>query len=159
MENSQTLIQIGVYAVVVGLILRRTLTAQTMRVGALPVVAVFFVLIGGFAIANTPQTPGEWIAVPIGAVFGAGLGYLRGRHSTVTAGTKPGTIRVKGSPLLAGIILAALAVRAGIRSLMPGHSAAAFAIADGTIAFAVLSVAVARLMLYFAARRTAAPVS
>jgi len=155
--EKQTAIQVVIYLVVIGLFLRRVLTTQTMRVTVLPVVAVAFIVLGGFGIAYSPRTPYQLVAVAIGIVLGIVLGYLRGRHSQVTPGPRPGTIRVKSSPVLAAVIIAALVVRLGVRYAFVNDPATGFAISDGTIAFAVLSVAVARMMLFFAARRIIAP--
>jgi hypothetical protein len=155
--EQQQLIQAVVYLVVIALFLRRTLTTQTMRVTVLPVVALLFVVIGGLGIAYTPRSPYSVVAIAIGIVMGLVLGYLRGRHSHVTLGPRPGTIRVKSSPVLAAVIILALLVRVGIRYLFKNDPLTGYAISDGTIAFAVLSVAVARLMLFLAARRFIAP--
>lgn len=157
MSSSQTLTQAVIYLVIIALFLRRTLTTQTMRVVALPVIGILYVAIAAFAIFYTPKSSAEWIAIPVGVVLGVVLGYLRGRHSTVTPGPRPGTIRVKASPVLAAIVILALILRLGVRTLLPTLGDATFAISDGAIAFAALSVAVARLMLYFTARRMIAP--
>jgi hypothetical protein len=150
--TDQTGFQVVIYLVAIALFLRRTLTAQTMRVTMLPVIALAFIVFGGLGIAYSPRTPDQVVAVAIGIVLGIVFGYLRGRHSNVTLGTKPGTIRVKSSPLLAAVIILALVVRLGVRYAFVNDPLTGFAISDGTIAFAVLSVAVARLMLFFAAR-------
>ncbi len=155
--DQQTTTQALIYLVVIALFLRRTLTTQTMRVTVLPVVAVGFIVIGGIAIVYSPRTPYQFVAVAIGIVLGLGLGYLRGRHSHVTPGPRPGTIRVKASPVLAAVIILALVVRLGIKYFFAKDPETGFALSDGTIAFAVVSVAVARLMLFFAARRVIAP--
>ncbi len=157
METNQALTQAVVYLVVIALLLRRTLTTQTMRVTMLPVVATVFVVGAGLGIAYTPPAPLEWVAIPIGIVLGAVLGYFRGIHSVVTPGQKPGTIRVKASPVLAAIVILALLVRLGVRYVFAHDPQTGFAFSDGTIAFAALSVAVQRLMLFFAARRIIAP--
>jgi len=157
METNQALIQGVIYLVAIALFLRRTLTTQTMRVTVLPVVAVLFILVAGLGIAYTPSTPLEWIAIPIGVVLGAVLGYFRGIHSVVTPGQKPGTIRVKASPVLAAVIILALLARLGARYLFVHDPQTGFAISDGTIAFAALSIAIARMMLFIAARRIIAP--
>jgi hypothetical protein len=155
--DKQAASQALIYLVVIALFLRRTLTTQTMRVNVLPVIAILFVVIGGLGIAYSPRTPYQIVAVAIGVVLGIILGYFRGRHSHVTPGPKPGTIRVKASPVLAAVIIAALVIRLGVRYAFVNDPLTGFAISDGTIAFAVLSVAVARMMLFFAARRVIAP--
>jgi len=155
-DHRQAWIQAVVYLFVIALFLRRTLTTQTMRVVALPVIAIIFVLAAAAGIIYTPASPAAWITVPIGVVLGAVLGYFRGLHSAVTPGPKPGTIRVKASPVLSVIVIAALLFRLGIRFLFANDPATGFAVSDGTLAFAALSVSVARLMLFFAARRTIA---
>jgi len=151
------LIKAVVYVVIIALFLRRTLTTQTMRVTALPILAVVFVVLGGVGIAYTPPSPYAAVAIAIGIVLGVALGYLRGRHSQVTPGPRPGTIRVKASPVLSAVIILALLVRVGMRYVFKNDPLTADAISDGAIAFAVLSVAVARLMLFGAARRVIAP--
>jgi len=146
-----------IYFFVIALVLRRTLTTQTMRVANLPIFAVVIVVVLGVFISRLPASSYSAIAIAIGVVLGVGLGYLRGRHSVVTAGPRPGTVFVKGSPLLAAIIVVALLARLGARFLFPEGSVVGNALIGGLLAFAALSVGVARMMLYVAARRVIAP--
>jgi len=154
----QTATTIVIYVIVIALVLRRTLTTQTMRVASLPVLAVVYAAVAIYLVAiGSPRSlltsPVLWIALAIGVALGAVLGYLRGRHSVVTPGPRPGTVRVKAAPFLAAVLVIAVLMRLGIRSLMPGHSDLGIAISDGLIMFAALSVIIGRLLLFFAARR------
>ncbi len=123
--------------VVLALIVRRTLRTQTVRVWALIAVPAL-------------------LLIAAGALAGAGLGYARGRHSTVTRGPSPGTLVVQGSPLLATILVAAFGLRFIARMTLGTTGPLGLALSDAFVVFAAASVAVARGMLFFAWRRLSA---
>lgn len=162
---SHHLSTIAVGAVAVALLLRRTLGTQRVHVPMLIVLPVLLVVVAVFFVFSTqslaqrvaPQGSSlALIAIAIGAVGGSALGYVRGRHSHVQLGPTPNTILVKGSALVIIVLLGALLLRFAIRAALPTDPAMALAVGDGTLVFAVFSVAVSRAMLFFAWRRLVA---
>jgi hypothetical protein len=156
---------IAVGVVAVALFLRRTIGTQRVQVPMLLIVPVLLVLLAVFYVFSTSALAARMapvgsslalVAIGIGAVAGSALGYLRGRHSHVQLGPKPNTILVKGSALLVVVLIGAFLLRFAIRAVLPTDPAMAIAVGDGTLVFAVFSVAVARAMLFFAWRRLVA---
>jgi hypothetical protein len=151
--QQQQLVTAAVTLLAVVLIVRRTLVTQTMRVWALFAVPVIILVLMCFVISQTPMTGTAVLAIVIGAIAGGILGYLRGVHSDVKLGPRPGTLVVKGSVVLVAIILGAFAIRFGLRMYFASDPLTVAAVGDGVLAFAVGSVIVARTMLYLTYRR------
>jgi hypothetical protein len=151
--------QAGLYSglatlVVLGLIVRRTLTTQTVRVWALVVVPVIVLVAAARLVAVTPPTDlTGYGLLALGALAGAALGYARGMHTKAQLGPRPGTLVVQGSVVLVVILVAAFALRFAMRALVGTQGPLGVALSDGLLVFAAVSVAVARGMLLFAWRR------
>lgn len=137
-----------IYAVVIALLVWRVARPQRMSVWRLwfmPIVllalTVFSVWGNQYASALTGQTPPPaWeiaIVLILGAVLGIPLGFLRGRHSEVKPGGRPGVMYVHSSPFIIIIWLAAFVARASLRAFMPHAGPAASLAGDGLLAFAV----------------------
>jgi len=152
-HSTQTTSTLLITVVALFFILRRTLTTQTMRVWALALIPALVVVLAIFVISVTPVSMGGVIAIVIGALLGVVVGYFRGIHSVVKLGPRPGTIVVKGSVVLAIILVAAFAVRFGVRYVFGHDPQMGNAVSDAVIVFAAFSVAVGRGMLFFAYRR------
>ncbi len=144
-------------------VVRRTLRPQTVHAWALIAAPVLLLLVTGFLlVASPPSTPLGFAIVAAGALAGAALGYARARHSHVVLGTKPGTLIVRGNGILVAILLGAFALRIFVRAFFGTHGALSTALTDAVFLFALVSVGVARGMLYLTWRRlnaTATPVA
>jgi hypothetical protein len=138
--------------IVLALIVRRTLTRQTIHVWSLIVFPLLLAVVAIGSIAATPVTVTAIGASIVGALAGGGFGYLRGRHSRVEIGPRPGTIVVQGNIVLALVLVAAFAIRYAVM-LSGMHGPTRFAFSDAFIAFAAMSLIGARAMLFFAWRR------
>jgi len=151
-QQSQTYgLLIGLFAL--ALIVRRTLTTQTVRVWALLAVPIFIVVVGISVIAVTPPTSALDVGILIIATLaGVGLGYARGIHSRVELGPRPGTIIVQGNVLLVIILVVAFVVRYAVRGYVGGGHTG-IVVSDAFILFAAASVGVARAMLFVTYRR------
>ncbi|GAC1583727.1 MAG: hypothetical protein NVS3B28_03680 [Candidatus Velthaea sp.] len=142
---------------VLALIIRRTLTTQTVRVWALVVVPLLIAFVALTVISATPPSSVLGVAaIVLAAIAGAALGYARGIHSKVELGPKPGTLIVQGNVLLVLILVAAFAVRYAVRSYVGAAGPAGILVSDAFIVFAAASVGVARAMLFFTWRRLVA---
>jgi len=150
-QQQLTALFIGV--LVIGLVVRRTLVTQTMRVWALSIAPILYAVIAGAAISVRPITVPAVIAIAIGLIAGGFLGYLRGVHTQVKAGPRPGTVVVKGSIVLVAILLGAFAIRYGLALYFARDPITVAAIGDGAISFAAGSLIVGRAMVYFAYQR------
>ena len=148
----------GIVALVgAAVIVFRTLRPQTMRVWALVVVPLVLLVFAAVTVAATP--PASMFAAVIiagGALCGVGLGYARGIHSRVVLGPRPGTLTVSGNALLVAILLGALGVRLFARAQIGTSGPLTLAFSDAVLVFAVLSVGVARAMLFLRWRRLTA---
>jgi hypothetical protein len=143
--------------VAAGLIVRRTLRPQTIRVYALIAAPVLLFIVACLIVAATPPaSPLGVFLLAAGALAGVALGYVRAVHSQVDLGPKPGTIVVAGNGVLVAILLGAFAVRMFGRAMFGNHGALSLAITDAFLLFALASVAVARGMLFFTWRRLTA---
>ena len=141
---------------VLGLIVRRTLQTQTVRVWALVAVPLVLVVVAvGAVVAVPPASAAAAATIAAGAVTGAAIGYARGIHSTVKLGPRPGTLVIQGNVFLVIILVAAFAGRLLVRTFV-GNTGMGTALADTFIVLAAVSVAVARGMLYFTWRRLVA---
>jgi hypothetical protein len=140
--------------VVLALIVRRTLTTQTVRVWALVATPLLLFVIACLVVAATPpRTLTGMVVIVVGALAGAALGYVRGRHSEVKLGPRPGTLTVQGNVVLVAILVAAFALRFIVRLTLGTHGPLSLALSDAFVVFAVASVAVARGMLFVRWRR------
>jgi hypothetical protein len=134
-------------------VIRRMLTTQTMPVWRLAVIPVVLVVFAIAVVARKPITVTGIIAMIVGALAGAVLGYYRSYHSDVKLGPRPGTIVVKGSVILVLIILAAVGAKY-VLSFAPGtNPEMSVALGDASFIFGITSVIVARGMLYVRYRR------
>ena len=141
---------------VLGLIARRTLRTQTVRVWALVAVPLVLVIIAiGTVVALPPVSLAAAATLALSALAGAALGYARGKHSTVRLGPRPGTLVVQGNVFLVVILVAAFAGRLLVRTVA-GQTELGMALSDAFIVLAAVSVSVARGMLYVAWRRLVA---
>jgi len=145
--------------VVLALIVRRTLSTQTVRVWALIVTPLLLLILACLAVAATPPaSPLGVFVIGAGAIAGAALGYARGVHSKVTLGPRPGTLVVQGNAVLVAILIAAVVVRFIVRASVGSRGPLSLALSDAFLVFGTGSVAVARGMLFFAWRRLAGTV-
>jgi hypothetical protein len=140
--------------VVLALIVRRTLRTQTVRVWALVAVPALISVVAATVVAATPPKSALGVLIIAGgALAGALLGYVRGRHTSVTLGPRPGTLVVQGNVVLVAILVAAFAVRFVVRLTLGTTGPLSLVLSDAFVVFAAASVAVARGMLFFAWRR------
>lgn len=140
--------------VILVLIVRRTLTTQTVRVWALIAVPlIVLAAAASFVVATPPSSAMGDLALVIGALAGAALGYARGIHTKAALGPRPGTLVVQGNVVLVAILVAAFAARFVLRTVTAAHGPLSVALSDAFLVFAAFSVAVARGMLVIAWRQ------
>ncbi|MBV8688547.1 MAG: DUF1453 family protein [Candidatus Eremiobacteraeota bacterium] len=136
------------------LVIFRNMRPQTMTVSRLWLMPlILLVLVGVSFWATSVELPASMIwlsivAVAVGLAVGIPFGILRGRHSKMRAGDKPGTIIVEPSAITLILFFVAFAARYLIRFFVPAAGPIAIAPADGFLAFAIASVIASRFILY-----------
>jgi hypothetical protein len=141
-----------IYAVVAGLLIWRNTRPQKVSVWRLLTAPVFLAAMTAFSIWGAqqyaPTPPGLIaIAVMVGALLGAPLGYLRGLHTNVRATDRRGVMYLDPSWVVLALWLGAFFVRALLRFVFhTGYTAAL--LGDGLIAFAVAAVIVSYYIIY-----------
>jgi tellurite resistance protein TehA-like permease len=141
-----------IYAVVAGLLIWRNTRPQKVSVWRLLVAPLFLVAMTAFSIWGTQQydpapLPLIGIALGIGALLGAPLGYLRGRHTNVRRTDRSGVMYLDPSWVVLAIWLGAFVARAFLRYIFhTGYTAAI--VGDGLLGFAVSAVIVSYYVIY-----------
>jgi len=136
------------------LVIFRNMRPQTMNISRLwlmPVILLVLVGVSFWATAIELPRALLWlpvVAIVIGLVIGIPFGILRGRHSKMRAGKKPGTIIVEPSAITLILFFVAFAARYLMRFFVPSAGPIAIAPADGFLAFAIASVVASRYVLY-----------
>ena len=136
------------------LVIFRNLRPQTLTISRLwlvPAILLLLVAVSFWATAMELPSMQLWIpavAVAIGLAVGIPFGLLRGRHSKIRAGDKPGTIIVQPSAITLILFFVAFAARYLIRFFMPAAGPITIAPADGFLAFAIASIVASRYVLY-----------
>jgi hypothetical protein len=117
-------------------------------VWTLVVIPLFILSAAAVFVSATPPTSTiGYLTLAVGAVAGAGLGYVRGIHTRATLGPRPATLVVQGNIVLVVILVAAFAARFVVRVAVGAHGPLGTALSDAFLVFAAVSVAVARGML------------
>jgi hypothetical protein len=119
---------------------------------------IFLVLLVTSAIATPPPLTPVSIALMLGAlVVGAALGWQRGRFIRIEVDPETHALTSRASPVGMIFILALLALRLGLRSMLAQNAAtlqvSAIAAADGLLVFVVAMMVVQGLEMWLRARR------
>ncbi len=161
MQSSQppVLTTVLIYVVVLGLFIFRMARPQRMSIARLWIMPFFLVAVTALALwgnSVAAKQLGAAAAAPLqialaliaGALLGIPLGLFRGRHSEVRATDKPGVMYIHSSPLIVVVWLAAFALRALVRYIMPHAGASASLAGDGVLAFAVSALITSYVIIY-----------
>ena len=136
------------------LVIFRNMRPQTMNISRLwlmPLILLVLVAVSFWATSVELPVSMIWlpvVAVIVGLAVGIPFGILRGRHSKMRAGDKPGIIIVEPSAITLILFFVAFAARYLIRFFMPTAGPIAIAPADGFLAFAIASVIASRFILF-----------
>lgn len=154
MQYQQNLTTYLIIIAALALVIFRNLRPQTVTVSRLWLMPAILLVLGLITFwATSAQMPPSalWIsaaAILIGVSVGIPFGIVRGHHSKVRAGKRPGTFIVEQSAITLLVFLLAFAVRFLIRFFVPQAGPGLIASSDGFLAFAIASVVTARYVLY-----------
>jgi hypothetical protein len=139
--------------VVVAVLAVRLIRPQKISVTRMWVSPIFLCGLTAWAIyANqivNPAPPAE-IALGLfaGALAGVPFGILRGVHTDVKLGPKPGVMHLGSSWITVAIFLAAFGLRYVVRMLMPHRGSLNGTIGDALLAFAITFIAASYFVIF-----------
>lgn len=137
--------------------MRRLSRERKLRVEWLWVTPVLLLVIAGLVMSQTPLTGLDWLWLVPAFLVGAGIGFWRGRLTTVTVDPASHALTSRASPAALYLLVAVLVLRIGLRFLLTAEASAlhvnAALITDAFLVFAVGLVAVQRLEIWIRARR------
>jgi hypothetical protein len=150
--NQGLITSIAIYVVIAGLMVYRNLRPQKMTLTRMWVAPVLFTAMTAFAIwgsqrLNPAPAWAVGVAVVVGLILGAPLGYLRGKHTNVRITDKPGVMYLDASWVVLALWLGAFVVRRIIQVLLP-QGAISSIIGDGLIVFAIGTVVISYVEIY-----------
>ena len=142
-----------IYVFVIAFFVWRMMRPTRVSVARIWVRPIILVLISGVAIwaeQTTAPTPLWELSVMIvgGALAGAPLGVIRGRHSEVRGTDRPGVYYVHSSPLVVIVWLLAFVARAAIRYAIPGAAHATTIWSIGLLAFATSAIVLSAFLIH-----------
>jgi hypothetical protein len=147
-----------IIAVVVALRLRSMSRERPLKIGALWVVPLIYLLLVGSMLFALPPTALGWLLVAAGVVTGAILGWHRGKMISIERDPHTGELRQKASPLAMLLLLAIVVLKLGARAIF-GETAAtqpgsgATLLTDAFLGFAFGLLTATRLELYLRAKQ------
>jgi hypothetical protein len=151
-----------IIAVVLALRFRSMSRERPLNVGTLWIVPVIYLLLVGSMLAALPPAPTGWGLVAVGIIFGAVLGWHRGKLIRIERNAETGKLSQRASPVAMLLLGALVVLKLGARAIF-GDSAAvhpssgAMLLTDAFIGFALGLLSATRLELYLRARRILAP--
>ncbi len=150
-------IPLVIMLVVVGLVIRRSLRGQRIRVDTLWVIPVLLIAVAAAMIAQSPpRDPPTMIALGIATLLGAGVGWQRGRLTRISLDADTGVLSSQASPAAVMLILGLFAARFALRywiSLNPGKGENFANAADALVLFGFATLIVARLEMWLRCKR------
>ena len=147
-------ITIGVIIVVMALRMRRMGKMRPLKLETLWVVPAIYLVVAVLMFVQLPPT--EWVAIAaaIGLVFGAGVGWQRGKMMHIHVDPETHALNQKASPAAIFFLIALIVVRMVARSLLGQESGVSPAmLTDPLIAFALGMFTLQRVEMYLRAKR------
>ena len=142
----------------IGLVLRRTTRARTINPGRMWIAPVIYGALAVSALLAGPFPGLLFLAIFIVAVLaGAGLGYFRAIHQTLTVDPETGKVTSQPTTIGAILVLVLFAVRFGIKSAFPdlsNHAHASNDVTQGANALLLFTVAMLIAQAVFLRNRT-----
>jgi len=154
MPHQQNLMTYLIIIAALALVVFRNLRPQKLtasRLWLMPAVLLVLALVSLWATAQQTPPHALWIsavAILLGVIVGIPFGIIRGRHSKLRAGDRPGIFIVEQSAITMIVFLIAFGARYLIRFFVPAAGPGLIASADGFLAFAIVSIVTARYILY-----------
>lgn len=152
MDRSQLFSTIAIYVVIAALMIFRYSRPQKMTLTRMWIAPILFAAMTAFAIwGYQQQFPAPaWaigVAVVVGLILGAPLGFMRGKHTNVRITETPGVMYLDASWIVLALWLGAFVVRRLIQVFLP-HGALATIVGDGLIVFAIGTVLISYFEIY-----------
>lgn len=150
------IIGVGVALIIILLRNRRKRTLRPALMWIMPVLVTLGIGIGLWATTPHPHFGlVAWLAFAAALALGCAAGWQRGK--TITIQKEPdGSLKTQASPLGLILIIALLAVRAGLRQVMESNAAAwhldAVVVTDAFMLFALGMIVTQRIEMYLRAR-------
>lgn len=151
------LIGVAVLIVVMGFRFMRANTARPLKLEFMWIMPAYLIAISAFLLWQMPPHGMEWLWLAIACGLGGALGWQRGRMMAITIDPETHTLSQTTSRAALFFLLALVAVRFGLRSVLTGEASAlhlslAF-VTDVFVIFAVGLLGVTRLEMFLRARR------
>lgn len=129
----------------IGLVLRRVTRVRTIKPGRMWVAPVIYAAMAVSGLVAGPFPGLLFLALFVVAIVaGAGLGYLRAHHQTLSIDPKTGKISSQPTTIGTILVLALFVVRFGLKSAFPGlseHGHTGRDVTQGANALLLLTVA------------------
>ena len=144
---------IVIYVAAFALVLFRMSRPQRISTARLWVAPSLLAFVGLWVIYVEQQvTPSPlWelvVAVALGLLLGAPLGFLRGAHTPVQATDAPGVMTLGSALVPALIYVTAFAARLALHMIFPIGSTVGIVVGDGLLVFAITFLAVSYFAIY-----------
>ncbi|MFL6720854.1 MAG: hypothetical protein ACJ8FT_03490 [Sphingomonas sp.] len=153
-----TLLPFVIIAVVLALRFRSIGKERPLKLQSLWLVPVVYLLLVGSMFLALPPSPAGWAVVAAGVIFGAALGWHRGKLIRIERNPETGELRQQASPLAMLLLVVLVVLKLGARTIFGDSAAAhpgsgAMLLTDGFLGFALGLLSATRLELYLRARR------
>jgi hypothetical protein len=151
------LLPIAIIAIVLGLRLRSMSRERPLKLETLWIVPIVYLFLMAWIFFALPPAPLGWALVAGGIIFGAVLGWHRGKLIRIER-NESGDLRQQASPLAMILLLALVVLKLGARAIF-GEAAAtqpgsgASLLTDAFIGFALGLLSATRLELYLRAKQ------
>lgn len=150
-------VAIPIVLLVLFLRVRRLGQERKLRVEWLWITPVLLLVIAGLVMTQTPLAGVDWLWLVPAFAVGAGIGFWRGRLTTVTVDPASRALTSRASPAALYLLVGVLVLRLGLRFLLTAEASTlhvnAALITDAFLVFAVGLVAVQRLEIWIRARK------
>ncbi len=161
MHGQSQLVSYGIAVVVIILVLalrwRRMGRDRPLRLERLWMLPAIYGAFAVLLVAETPPDAVGWLWCLGALIVGGAIGWFRGRFVTVTVDPETHALNQKASPAGFIFIIALVAVRFGLRSVLATEASTwhigAAVIVDTFIALALGLIALQRLEIYLRASR------
>ena len=142
---------------VVGLIIRRSLRGQRIRVDTLWVIPLLLIAVAAaMLVQSPPRDPTTMIALAIATLLGVAVGWQRGRLTRISLDPDTGILTSQASPAAGMLILGLFAARFALRYWLgqnPGKCHSLAAAAHALVLFGFATVIVTRLEMWLRCKR------
>lgn len=154
----QNWISVAVTIVVVGIVLafrlRRMGQMRPLKLGSLWVVPTLYLVVAALMFWQLPPTGWVAIASAVALVFGAAVGWQRGKMMHIHVDPETHALNQRASPAAMFFLIALILVRSAARGMLGQEGGVSPAmLTDPLIAFALGMFTLTRLEMYLRAKR------